>query len=83
MISDFFGGFKSNARLPDGLFSYQKSEFGEILEGLRLENVDICYGHLEYFTDTWDILRPFCVHFFGFGTVHQEKSGNPAPRPIS
>jgi hypothetical protein len=39
---------------------------------------------LEYFTDIWDILKPFgnfCVHlihFCGFGIMHQEKSGNPA-----
>jgi hypothetical protein len=30
-----------------------------MFEGLILENVDIFYGHLEYFTGTWDILRPF------------------------
>jgi hypothetical protein len=42
--------------LPDGLFSNQKSQFGSFLEGLRLENVDIFYGHLESFTNTWDIL---------------------------
>jgi hypothetical protein len=40
--------------LPDGLFSNQKSQFGKILVGLRLENVDIVCGHLEYFTDVWD-----------------------------
>jgi hypothetical protein len=32
--------------LPDG-FSNQKSQFGSILEGLRLVNFDIFYGHLE------------------------------------
>jgi hypothetical protein len=42
--------------LPDGFFSNQKSQFGYILEGPRLENVDIFYGHLEYFIDIWDIL---------------------------
>jgi hypothetical protein len=42
--------------LPDGFFSNQKSQFGQILEGLRLENMDIFYGHLEYSTDIWDIL---------------------------
>jgi hypothetical protein len=34
-----------------------------------LENVDIFYGHLEHFTDIWDILLPFCtfcVHFVHF-----------------
>jgi hypothetical protein len=42
--------------LPDGLFSNQKSQFGKNLQGVRLENVDIYYGHLEYFMDTWNIL---------------------------
>jgi hypothetical protein len=42
--------------LPDGLFSNQKSQFGKILEGLRLENVYIFYGHWEYFMEIWDIL---------------------------
>jgi hypothetical protein len=27
--------------LPDGFFSNQKSKFGQILEGLRWENVDV------------------------------------------
>jgi hypothetical protein len=39
------------AGLPDGLFSDQKSQFGKIFQGLRLKNVDILQGHLEYFTD--------------------------------
>jgi hypothetical protein len=41
------------AGLPDGLFSNQICVH---FEGLRLENVEIFYGHLEYFTDIWDIL---------------------------
>jgi hypothetical protein len=45
-----------SAGLPDGLFSNQNSQFGKILDGLRLENVDINYGHLEYFTVVWDFL---------------------------
>jgi hypothetical protein len=51
--------------LPDGLFLNQKSWFGKILEGLRWEKVAIFFGHLQYFTDEWDILWPFatfCVH---------------------
>jgi hypothetical protein len=49
-----------------------------------LENVDIFYGHLEYFTDIRDILRPFGTFVFiwyissGFGIMYREKSGNPA-----
>jgi hypothetical protein len=55
-----------------------------------LKIVDVFYGHLEYYTDIWDILWPlgtFCVHwvhfvfigyiFSGFGITHHEKSGNP------
>jgi hypothetical protein len=43
--------------LPDGLFSNQNYQFGEILEGLRLENVYIFHGHLKYIVDIlWDIL---------------------------
>jgi hypothetical protein len=37
-------------------FETQNPNFGYILEGPRLENVDLFYGHLEYFTDIWDIL---------------------------
>jgi hypothetical protein len=42
--------------LPDGLFSNQKSQFGKNFLGLRLDIVDIFYGHLECFMDIWDIL---------------------------
>jgi hypothetical protein len=41
---------KDSPGLPDGLFSNQKSQFGQFLEGLRLENVDIFYG-------IWNIIR--------------------------
>jgi hypothetical protein len=43
----------------------------------------ICYGHLEYFTVIWYILLPFGIIvviwyiFPRFGTLCQEKSGNP------
>jgi hypothetical protein len=40
----------SGTGLPDGIFSNPKSQFGCILEGLRIENVVTFYGHLEYFT---------------------------------
>jgi hypothetical protein len=49
-------GLESTSGLPDGKFSNQKSQFGYILEDLRLENVGIFYGHLEYFNAIWDIL---------------------------
>jgi hypothetical protein len=55
--------------LPDGIFSKPKSRFGQILEGLELENVGIFYGHiirpfvlfhghLVYFMAIWYILWP-------------------------
>jgi hypothetical protein len=37
-------------------YKTQNPNLGKFLEGPRLENVDIFYGHLEYFTDIWDIL---------------------------
>jgi hypothetical protein len=43
--------------LPDGLFSNQKTQFGYILEGLGVENVDIFCGHLKYFTTMWFVFR--------------------------
>jgi hypothetical protein len=43
----------SESGLPDGLFSNQKSQFGQILEGLKMEKAGIFlwsfgrfYGHL-------------------------------------
>jgi hypothetical protein len=36
--------------LPDGIFSNQKSNFGQILEGLGMKKVGIFYGLLEYIT---------------------------------
>jgi hypothetical protein len=74
--------------LPDGIFSYQKCRFGYILECLGMENVEIHYGHLEYFTDIWYILWPFeifCGHFVyfsPFGMFYQDKSGNSAAKPF-
>jgi hypothetical protein len=68
----------TEAELPDGFFSNQKSKFGEIFEGPNLENVVIFYGHLEY-----GIFYDHLVHyvliwyiFSGFGIMYQEKSGN-------
>jgi hypothetical protein len=42
--------------LPNGLFEYQKSPFGYILEGRGVGNAGICNGHLEYITVIWYIL---------------------------
>jgi hypothetical protein len=33
--------YKSSAVLPDGIFSSQKSPFGQFLEGLTMEHVGI------------------------------------------
>jgi hypothetical protein len=75
--------------LPDGFFSNQKYQFGQILEGFRGENVDIFYGLWEYFMDIWDILLPFgtfvviwyfcghLVHFFWFGYHVPTKTWQP------
>jgi hypothetical protein len=35
--------------LPDGLFANQKTQIGLILEGLGMENVFLCCGHLKCF----------------------------------
>jgi hypothetical protein len=81
-------GFRTG--LPDGIFAYQKSKFGCILEGLGMENVGIFYGYLISFVDIWCIVWPFgifCGHlvyfvavwyiFPRFGTLHKIKSGTP------
>jgi hypothetical protein len=72
----------TSAGLPDGLFSNQKYQFGQILECLRFED-------LIYFMAICNILRTFgifndhLVHFVffwyifsGFGFMYQEESGN-------
>jgi hypothetical protein len=53
------------SEVPDGIFSNQKSQFGQILEGLAMEDVDIFYGHLVYFTAIWYILWSF-GKFYGY-----------------
>jgi hypothetical protein len=59
------------------MFSYQKSQFGYILEGLGMVNVGIfnC-GHLVYFIAVWYILWSF-----GFSPFKQ-KSGNHGSKRI-
>jgi hypothetical protein len=53
------------------------------MECLRLENVGMFYGDLEYIKVIWYILSPFgyllvhiLVYFPCFGTLLQDKSGN-------
>jgi hypothetical protein len=41
--------------LPDGIFPNQKSQFGQTLEGLAMEDVGIINEHLVYFTAIWYI----------------------------
>jgi hypothetical protein len=70
------------AGLPDGLFYYQKSQFGYILEGLGMENVGIFYDHLEYIMAFWYNLWRFgavsshLVFFAVFGMFRTKKSGS-------
>jgi hypothetical protein len=64
-------------------FQTKNPNLGKFLEGLRMENVGIFYGRMEY-------LRPLGI-FYGnlvvlwsifspFGILCQEKSGNPGRR---
>jgi hypothetical protein len=70
--------------LPDGIFSYQKYQFGYILVGLLMENVGIFDVELVYFVTLWYVLWHFgiflcnLVFFPHFGMFYQEKSGKPA-----
>jgi hypothetical protein len=77
----------AEAGLPDGISSYQKSQFGKILEGLGMQKAGIFYGRLECITTTWYILWP-CGNvvaiwyiFPCFGILCQVKSGNPGLKP--
>jgi hypothetical protein len=69
--------------LPEGIFSNQKSQFGQILECLAMKEAGKFYGHLVYFTAISYTLCPFrifCGHFgkfFRFVMLYHEKSGNP------
>jgi hypothetical protein len=36
-------------------FQAKNLTLGKFLEGIGVENVYIFYGHMEYFTDIWDI----------------------------
>jgi hypothetical protein len=47
--------------LPDGVFSYQKSQFGDIFEGLGIKN-GIFYGNWVHFIALWYILWSFGIH---------------------
>jgi hypothetical protein len=52
--------------LPNGVFSYRKSQFGYIFEGLGMETDAIFIDIANVFTVTWYILWQFgifCDHF--------------------
>jgi hypothetical protein len=66
--------------LPDGLFLYQKSQFGYSFEGLGIVNVGLCiirpfwnilllFGVGMYYITLWDILLPFDIYYSNLGTV--------------
>jgi hypothetical protein len=69
-------------------FQTKNPNLGKFWEGLRLENVYIFYGHLEYFMSRLNHFVFICnsIHlkhfvfiwdtFSGLGIVHREKSGN-------
>jgi hypothetical protein len=72
------------AGLPDGIFSNQKSKFGQIVVGLGMEKVGKFFGHLEYTNVAiryilWSFgnLLSIWFIFHRFGILCQEKSGNP------
>jgi hypothetical protein len=59
------------ARLPDAIFSNQKSQFGYILERSAMKDVDKFYRHMVNFTaisyNLWqNIFLVILVHFFQF-----------------
>jgi hypothetical protein len=76
------GFYLKDAGLSDGIFSYKKSQFRYILEGLAVENfvLVIFYQHLLYLVITRNILWYFGILFPSFGMLHQDKSGNPGKK---
>jgi hypothetical protein len=65
------------------IFSNQMSKFGLIMEGLAMEDVDIFYVHLVYFTVILYVLWPYGIfsgyfaHFFPFWYVVERKIWQP------
>jgi hypothetical protein len=47
--------------LPDGLFSNQKSQFGQSLDVRAMEDVWTFFEHVVYFTTIWYILWSFGI----------------------
>jgi hypothetical protein len=52
-------------------------QFGQILEGIAMEDIGIFYGHLVHFTVFWYIFVVIWNFFPRFGISYQDKSGNP------
>jgi hypothetical protein len=73
----FFHAHLGDSGLPDGLFSNQNSQFGQISEDLKLENIDIFYCHSEYFTNIWDIFYDHLVHFSGLASRTKKNLATP------
>jgi hypothetical protein len=71
--------------LPDGIVADQKSQVGNILEGLGMDNVGIfwailnCLRSLDIFYGPWVQFVKIWYMFSRFGMLYQAKSGNPAP----
>jgi hypothetical protein len=71
--------FELTAGLPDGIFFYQKSQFGNILKGLGMYNVwytyfisiGKVYGHLVCFWH-FGVICGHLVYFPLFGMLYQE-----------
>jgi hypothetical protein len=64
--------------LPDGIFAYQKYQFGYALVGRGMGNVGIFCGHLVHIPPFWYTYFVVIWHIFHcFGILCQEKSGNP------
>jgi hypothetical protein len=62
-------------------FQTQNPNLGKFLRALhRLENIDIFYGHLEYFTGIWNILRTSGIFYNNL--VHNFRFLEHVPRKI-
>jgi hypothetical protein len=74
----------SQPGLPDGIFTNQKSRSGKNLDGLRMEiflgSFKIYYSHFVFFIPFGNSVVIRYI-LFNFGTLCQEKSGNPALDP--
>jgi hypothetical protein len=76
----------TKAGLPDCFFQTQNPILGKFWRALDWKLSIYFYGRLEYFTDIWDILRPFgtfcvhLVHFPGFGIMQHRKIWQPWTR---